>query len=143
MASDGTFRFHTETDVKMNISAMDYGPLNSLPGNHFNNFRGASYYISTPRNNFIVLQRLYGGPAGPWGQYWTIEPRNGSLSYRFDYAVRENWNSLQNESKLIVPKGVYLYEGPAAPQGHYQGGGGRFLFPMMSWCHYYSINAHY
>lgn len=121
---------HGKTEVKMKISAVEFGPFCVMDGNHDKNFRGGSYLITTPKDDFLVLHRLHGGPANEVGQYWTVDQRDGNEAFRFDMAVSRNWNSLQARSSLLVPKGVLMYEGFAASQGPYFGGGWQVFIPQ-------------
>ena len=77
----------------------------------------------------IKLYRLYGGRAGEYGQYWGLELRDGGLSYRYDAAVLDEWNTLERGTALLVPPGVFLYEGQVSRQRHYLGGGWQVFIP--------------
>lgn len=121
---------HGRTEVRMHVGAHEYGPLNVFEGEHMNNFCGGNYFVTTAKNDFITLYRLHGGQASQEGQYWTVEQRSGNESYRHDMAVLQRWgNTLQDESILIVPKGVLLFEGKVGSQGHYLGGGWQIFIP--------------
>ena len=128
--SGGSGPPHGKTEVKMKFSAVDFGPFCVMDGKHDKNFRGGSYWITTPKDDFLVLHRLHGGPAREIGQYWTVEERDGNESFRFDMAVLRNWNNLEERSTLLVPKGVFIYEGFAAPQSPYFGGGWQVFIPQ-------------
>ena len=121
---------HNLTDVKMHVGPHEYGPLNAFEGEHMSNFCGGNYFVTTAKNEFIPLYRLHGGQAGQEGQYWSVEQRGGNEAYRHDMAVLPRWgNTLQNESMLLVPKGVLLFEGKVGAQGHYLGGGWQIFIP--------------
>ena len=121
---------HNLTEVKMHVGPHEYGPLNVFEGEHMGNFCGGSYFVTTAKNDFITLYRLHGGAAGQAGQYWSVEQRGGNEAYRYDMALPSSWgNSLQNESTLLVPKGVLLFEGKVGPQEHYLGGGWQIFIP--------------
>ena len=121
---------HNFTEVKMHVGPHEYGPLNTFEGEHMSNFCGGNYFVTTAKNDLIPLYRLHGGQAGQEGQYWSVEQRSGNESYRHDMAVLPRWgNTLQNESVLLVPKGVLLFEGKVGTQGHYLGGGWQIFIP--------------
>lgn len=121
---------HDLTEVKMHVGPHEYGPLNVFEGEHMNNFCGGNYFVTTAKNDFLPLYRLHGGRAGKEGQYWSVEQRAGDEAYRHDMALQSRWgNTLQNESMLLVPKGVFLFEGKVGPQGHYLGGGWQIFIP--------------
>ena len=121
---------HNLTEVKMHVGPHEYGPLNAFEGDHMKNFCGGNYYVTTAKNDFITLYRLHGGQSGQDGQYWSVEQRSGNESYRHDMAVLQRWgNTLQNESTLLVPKGVFLFEGKVGAQEHYLGGGWQVFIP--------------
>lgn len=108
---------HGKTKVIAKYSAVDRGPLNDLGGRDYDNFRGASYHLTTPTSNDLVLYRWYGGAAKEDGQYWSAEKREGNLSYAMDNAILPQWNTAQDKlATLYVPPGIYLFEGYAAPQ---------------------------
>ncbi|KAH3773044.1 hypothetical protein DPMN_174393 [Dreissena polymorpha] len=64
------------------------------------------------------------------GQYWTTEPRLGNEAYRYDAGVLKQWNSLEQTTELIVPRGVHMYEGLAGAQKNYLGGGEQVFIPQ-------------
>ena len=121
---------HNLTEVKMHVGPHEYGPLNVFEGEHMNNFCGGNYFVTTAKSDFITLYRLHGGQAGQEGQYWSVEQRGGNESYRHDMAVLPRWgNTLESESRLVVPKGAFLFEGKFGTQGHYLGGGWQIFIP--------------
>ena len=94
--------------------------------------------MTTPVDNDkpLVLYRLYGGSAQETGQYWTAEPRDGNLGYQLDYAMVPQWGcTLSRTTQLLVPQGIMLYEGYAAPQkvhvgsSDFGGGGWQVFIP--------------
>lgn len=131
MASGGSDPPHGKTEVKMKFTAADFGPFCVMEGNHDRNFIGGGYLLTTPKD-LLVLYRRYGGTAQEDGQYWTTDRRGGNWGYRLDYAVENQWNSLQKETYLLVPKGVYVYEGMAARQScsGSDGGGWQVFIPQ-------------
>ena len=120
---------HGKTEIKMEITPNELGPLSLFEGKHDSNFLGGHYWITTPKGEYLVLNRLYGGRANELGQYWSVDKRPGRLVDRLDLAVEQYWNSMEKEAALIVPKGVLLYEGFAAAQGTLLGGGSQVFIP--------------
>ena len=131
---------HGKTKVIAKYTAVDHGPLNDL-GRYYDDFRGASYHLTTPASNDLVLYRWYGGEAREDGQYWSAEKREGNLSYALDNAILPQWQNAQNKlATLYVPPGIYLFEGYAAPQHPhaeygrrdygYLGGGWQIFIPQ-------------
>jgi len=53
----------------------------------YNNFRGGSYFVTTPKEEMYTLYKLHGGCASQCGQYYTLERRSGNEGYRHDMAV--------------------------------------------------------
>lgn len=130
MASGSDDFPHNKTSILYKYTPYDFGPLNVISGGHNNNFIGGTYYVTTPKEK-VVLFRLHGGNAGEYGQYWTTEPRQGNLGYRFDASVLPAWNSLDKTATLIVPEGVNLYEGKVSRQAQYHGGGWQVFIPRQ------------
>ena len=121
---------HNLTEVKMHVGPHEYGPLNVFEGEHMNNFCGGNYFVTTAKDDFVMLYRLHGGQTGQEGQYWSVEQRGGNESYRHDMAVLPSWgNTLEQQSTLFVPKGVFLFEGKVGAQEHYLGGGWQVFVP--------------
>ena len=133
MASGGdTGSFHDKSEVLHYITPCDRGPLNELARGQqvIDSFRAGTYYVTTPKEDVVPLYRLYGGRASEAGQYWSFGNHRGNESYRHDMAVERNWgNSLAHEAFLLVPKGTVLFEGMAAPQRQYFGGGWQVFIP--------------
>ncbi|XP_053409045.1 uncharacterized protein LOC128559927 [Mercenaria mercenaria] len=129
MAYSGTSSLpHNKTTVLYAYTPYDYGPLNIIGVGHIQNFVGGSYYVTTPKEK-VTLYRVYGGNAGQYGQYWTTQPPTGNESYRWDAAALPQWNTMDQTSTLVVPEGVYLYEGRVTHQAHYLGGGWQVFIP--------------
>lgn len=136
MASSDDSPPHGKTRLVQKFTAAEFGPLNVCEDleRRISDFRGGSYRLTTPSDNGVVLHRLYGGEAKEVGQYWTVEPRAGNLSYQLDYAMVPSWGSTLAESTtLFVPPGIMLYEGYAGPQNNPRGsssfgGGGWQIF---------------
>ena len=127
------------------------GPLNVIVGKdgelteHFKNFLGGSYACTTPVTK-IELYRRFGGAASALGQYWTSEPRGGDESFRYDAAIPHTFNALSESTSIIVPRGIYLYEGYCAPQKTYMedrhGGGWQVFIPYTVVTHLLLANEH-
>lgn len=121
---------HGKTEIKMTIEEDEFGPLSVIDGGKYvNTFRGGKYWITTPKDDYLVLYRLCGGAASEDGQYWTAELQEKGQTYRDLFAVARSWNSLEERAYLVVPKDVYVYEGIAAPHGNYPGGGLQVFIP--------------
>lgn len=135
---------HGKTEVKMEVTPNDLGPLSVIKGNHESNFLGGHYWVTTPKDECLVLHRLHGGRAGELGQYWTIDKRAGKLVDRMDLAVPHFWNTMEKKSTLIVPKGVLIYEGFVAPQGALIGGGSQAFVPsrVVKALHHWQTQKH-
>lgn len=130
---------HGKTEVKLEVTPIDFGPLNVVEGEHHKNFLGGHYWVTTPKNEFLVLHRTYGGRASKFGQYWTVDERCGGVWDRIDLAIPYFWNTMEDKTTLIVPKGVFIYEGYCQGQGGLVGGGSQVFIPrsvvkaLQSW----------
>lgn len=135
---------HGKTEVKMEVTPIDLGPLNFIEGKHESNFLGGHYWVTTPKGECLVLHRLHGGRAGELGQYWTVDKRAGNVMDRMDLAVPYFWNTMEEKTTLIVPKGVLIYEGFAAPQGTLIGGGSQAFIPrtVVKALHHWQTQKH-
>lgn len=78
----------------------------------------------------LILNRVHGGSASEFGQFWSHEPREGNLGYRMDAAVLPQWNSMDRSTSLFVPPEVFMYEGKVARQANYLGGGWQVFIPQ-------------
>jgi len=119
-------------DAAVNVNAVEgtskpiiYGPMNKgpLPDEIANTFRSSTYtkYI-TPED--LILYRVYGGEAGELGSFWTRSKPRGPLHSIIDSALDQNWgNSATSVSIIKVPAGTTIFEGFAAEQGCFAGGG--------------------
>lgn len=123
MASGGADPPHGKSKVIQKFTAADYGPLVDYKAgdrdktDYRNSFRGGSYSLTTPSEGGMILYRRHGGKASEKGQYWTAESRGGNLGYRMDTATLPQWgNDLTKEATIVVPKGILMFEGYAAPQ---------------------------
>jgi hypothetical protein len=71
----------------------------------------------------IRLYRLWGGTSREFGAFWTTARPHGGLQQTIDCAILPDWgNTLTNLTRIVVPAGVTIYEGYAAPQGGLVGG---------------------
>ena len=121
MATSGNSSFassipHNKTDVLEKFTAVDFGPLNVLD-NVLDTFRSGGYYKTTPKES-LLLHRLYGKDSKPVGGFWTVEKYQPTLSTRHDLAISDSWNDFSGSVALLVPRGIELYEGPAARIDH-------------------------
>lgn len=114
---------HGNTKLVKKFTVVDYSPLTAYDSNACANFRGASYFQTTPTSKGVLLYRRYGGAAGEDGQYWSIESREGNLGLALGSAILPNWkNTFEKQATLFVPSGVMMFEGYAAPQGRANSG---------------------
>ena len=125
---------HGETKLLHKYTPYDYGPLAMLPDatTIISSFRGGSYYLTeVEKREGVRLYRLHdGSSAGALGQYWTTEKREGVLGDRIDLAVPLTWNDFTKVTSLVIPKGIFLYEGPIGPRpGGLVGGGWQIFIP--------------
>jgi RHS repeat-associated protein len=117
--------------------AVRYGPMNQgpLPEAIANTFRSGSY-TGTTLGKVTTLYRVHGGRASPLGGFWTRTPPAGSLQSRIDLALRPEWgNTATQVTRINVPAGTTIYEGAAAAQGGFVGGGNQVFIPRVdpSW----------
>ena len=126
MASGSGDPPHGKSKVIQKFTAAHYGPLVDYKASpddksdYCSSFRGGSYLLTTPSEGGMLLYRRHGGQAPESGQYWTEESRGGNLGYRMDTATLPQWgNDLTKEAILVVPKGIFMFEGYAAPQAPY------------------------
>jgi hypothetical protein len=78
----------------------------------------------------VVLYRVYGGNAKKLKPRWTPDKPRSRAQAREDLAVLPEWNKMTRMVTIEVPKWTTIYEGFAAPQGPYPGGGRQvFIFP--------------
>ncbi|CAI8025188.1 hypothetical protein GBAR_LOCUS14571 [Geodia barretti] len=117
MASDNDGPPHGKTKLVKKFTPIDFGPLNVYAESHIGNFRSGTYMMTTPKEDSLVLYRLYGGTAKEVGHYWTVEPRDGNVGFQLDYAMVPSWGStLAKDTTLEVPSGIMLFEGYVASQ---------------------------
>lgn len=130
MACGGSEIPHGKTELKMKVTGEEFGPLSVVDDNFVKSFRGGNYQITTPKEDFLILYRFYGGHATEDGQFWTVERHDPDQSFRDEHAVARRWNTLEDISYLVVPKGVLMYEGIASTHGPYPGGGWQVFIPQ-------------
>ena len=94
-------------------TAVDDAPLEKDVAD---NFEGGSYtQIVLPKRT--VFYRVYGGDAKQVGHYMTRVRQNGGLQSQIDLALNPKWgNTAEHVTKVVVPKGTFIYEGKAALQ---------------------------
>ena len=94
-------------------TAVDDAPLEKDVAD---NFEGGSYtQIVLPKRT--VFYRVYGGEAKQVGRYMTRVRQNGGLQSQIDLALNPKWgNTAEHVTKVVVPKGTFIYEGKAALQ---------------------------
>ena len=115
--SDETGPPHGKTKLIKKFTPIDYGPLNTYRESHIRNFRSGTYMMTTPVHDGLTVYRLYGGTAQEVGHYWTVEERDGNMGFQLDYAMVPSWGStLAKDTKLLVPRGILLFEGYVASQ---------------------------
>jgi RHS repeat-associated protein len=108
------------TKSKTLFSPVNPGPL---PSSIASTFRSASYEAKILEES-TAFYRVYGGKADKIGKYWTRNPPRGALQSKIDLALKSEWGNTANKTVTIrAPKGITIYEGIAAPQGGFVGGG--------------------
>jgi hypothetical protein len=94
-------------------------------------FRGATY-LERMLGQDLILYRYWGGGAGPISHWWTPSCPRGPMQARYDLAIRPEWNNtMQNISRIRVPRGTTIYEGYVGAQGHLTGGGIQIYIPHV------------
>lgn len=95
----------------------DYGPLHEIPGGHYSNFGGGTYYLAIPKQTTTLYQRR--GPADRYGQYWFLQPWEGNHGYYMNAPVPHHSNDMDRSDTLLVPSGVYMYVGKIPKKVHF------------------------
>jgi len=94
-------------------------------------FRSASYteeILEEP----LSLYRVYGGDAPEVGPWWSRTRSLGAEQARMDLGLLPEWgNTAANVAEIHVPAGTVIYEGAAARQGIYLGGGNQVFIPEV------------
>jgi RHS repeat-associated protein len=115
-------------------SIIRFGPTNPgpLPERVANTFRSATYSANTLANP-TTLFRAWGGTASQVGQFWTRTAPTGPLQAAMDLGLNPAWgNTAANITSIEVPAGVTIFEGVAAAQGCYLGGGSQVFIPLVN-----------
>jgi hypothetical protein len=104
------------------------GPLGEQIAKTFRSASYSEYAVPQP----ITLYRAYGGEAGKFGSYWTRTPPAGPLQSQIDSALLPVWGNDANKVVQIrVPAGTKLFEGIAAAQGKFGGGGNQIFIQQI------------
>ena len=110
---------------------MKPGPLSWEVGQ---TFRSHSYTAGTLSKS-TILYRVWGGPAGKIGPYWTRVKPAGRLQSQLDSALAFG-NTAEHVVKIRVPAGTTIYEGITAPQNtalmRLLGGGNQVYIPKVN-----------
>ncbi|KAL3852605.1 hypothetical protein ACJMK2_016224 [Sinanodonta woodiana] len=128
---------HGMTIVKFIFCLGDIGPLNLLPGKQYKNFKDQSYFVTTPKKDFIMLDRLYGGNPGIHENYWNVDIESDDVNFTAPSLL--DVNPTHNVSRLMVPKGTYLFEGYAAKKAHHNGEAWQVFIPRTVLIHLLKI----
>jgi hypothetical protein len=108
-----------------------HGPMNPGPleGHFESSFRSSSYTtrkFSQPRD----LYRVYSDPTRRLGAFWTDVRPSGPLQATIDAALLPSYgNAATKVVHIRVPAGEIAYEGVAARQGGWLGGGAQYVLP--------------
>ena len=108
-----------------------HGPINPGPlkGHFESSFRSSSYTtrkLGQPRD----LYRVYSDPTRRLGAFWTDVPPSGPLQATIDAALLPSYgNAATQVIHIRVPAGEIAYEGAAARQGGWLGGGTQYVLP--------------
>lgn len=124
---------------EITYSPVTQGPLKESVANTFN---GGTYTERVLLDD-TVMYRVSGGQAGKVGSYLSRTPQGGGLQSQLDLGLNPNWgNTAENISKVVVPKGITIYEAIAAPQdimdsmgntiGTLPGGGNQVYIPKVN-----------
>jgi hypothetical protein len=125
-------------DVIESYTAIHYGPLSfhEADRNHQENFMGGSYSMArASSSDGLIVNRLYDNQnAGPLGQYFTLDKREGNLGTMIDLAIHPSWNRMSQSRSLWIPQGFAVFIGRASSQrtptgGHLLGGGLQVFIP--------------
>jgi len=106
-----------------------HGPLNPGPlkGHFESSFRSSSYTtrkFGQPRD----LYRVYSDPTRRLGAFWTDVQPSGPLQATIDAALLPSYgNAATKVVHIRVPAGEIAYEGAAARQGGWLGGGTQYV----------------
>lgn len=112
-------------------SENSYNPANPGPLNQktAETFTGGSYKEIVLTEN-TTFYRVHGGRAEKIGSYMSRTPQKGGLQSKMDLALKPEWgNTAAEVTTVMVPKGTVIYEGTAAPQGNFLGGGNQVYIP--------------
>ncbi|KAK3585869.1 hypothetical protein CHS0354_038401 [Potamilus streckersoni] len=129
---------HGMTIVKFIFGLGEIGPLHLLPGKQYKNFKEQSYFVTTPKNDFIMLDRLYGGNPGVHENYWNVDPESDDVN--FTAPSQLDANPEHNVNRVMVPKGTYLFEGYSAKKAHHNGETWQVFVPRTVLIHLLKIH---
>ncbi|MEA2633928.1 MAG: hypothetical protein QOH92_695 [Chloroflexota bacterium] len=108
-----------------------HGPINPGPlkGHFESSFRSSSYTtrkLGQPRD----LYRVYSDPTRRLGAFWTDVAPSGPLQATIDAALLPSYgNAATKVVHIRVPAGEIAYEGTAARQAGWLGGGTQYVLP--------------
>ena len=108
-----------------------HGPMNRGPleGHFESSFRSSAYTsrrLGQPRD----LYRVYSDPVRRLGAFWTDVPSSGPLQATMDAALLPGYgNAATKVVHIRVPSGQVVYEGVAARQQGWLGGGTQYVLP--------------
>jgi hypothetical protein len=101
-----------------NFSAVEPGPL---PPKVAETFAGGRYTERVLQEE-TILYRVHGGRSGEIGRggatFLSPNPQVGGLQSQIDLALRPEWgNTATQVTRIRIPKGTVIYEGPVSSQG--------------------------
>ena len=108
-----------------------HGPMNpgQLRGHFESSFRSSAYTarrLGQPRD----LYRVYSDPVRRLGAFWTDVRPSGPLQATMDAALLPSYgNAASKVVHIRVPAGQIVYEGVAARQEGWLGGGSQYVLP--------------
>ncbi|MRX74444.1 hypothetical protein GJU40_20255 [Bacillus lacus] len=120
------------------------GPLIDINPSAAGTFRSGMYNVIKLENDTVLYRSgKAGGGKNALGQYFTREPGT-RIEGRIDSAVKAQWidpntgvltgsSPLDTVYAIKIPKGTFIYEGPAGYQGGIYLGGGNQIFVPEPW----------
>jgi hypothetical protein len=74
--------------------------------------------------------RRYGGKAFKDAEWYSRTPQRGPLQSKMDLGLKLEWgNDATRSTSKQFPPNTVIYEGAAAPQDWFQGGGNQIFIP--------------
>jgi hypothetical protein len=93
-------------------------------------FKDGKYTVETPRKGqFILLTRHHTDTKGQTGEYWHTLHFSSPRQIRERLSVPSDLNTLDLASRILVPHGIRMYVGSAAPWQGLTGGAKQIWLP--------------